>query len=232
MTRMIAMVAVLAMAWPATAETLESVEKRLVEAFSKHKSVVADMTVQMVTGGTMEGELLGKFEYVNTDGKERTRQDLIMQMQIGGQTATQEMQSLFDGKYHYSFMEMGGQQIVRKQMRDSLQGRIGGKSMFEGMRKEYKIELLPKAVVDGKETVVIQTTRLRPDPQTPYKFKLFFNEKLGVIVRLRGENDTGQAIMTGTFTNVKIGVKLDPKRFEFVLPENAQLIDMTVKPGG
>ena len=164
MTRL-ACFAILAIVTTASAETLESVEKKLTEKFQKLTSLSADMKMTMQMAPGMNAESTGTMEFMLHDGKERFRSEIKMSMSHGGQTMESHMVSTFDGENAYTINEMMGQKQVIRTKPSQMAGRAGGKALWTDLKRENALKLLPDEKVDGVPTYVIQGTPKQPRPQ-------------------------------------------------------------------
>ena len=210
------------------ADTLESVEKKITEQWSKLKSLSAKTTMDMnMQGMSMKSE--GTIEYMTRDGKELFRMDMTMKQSMGGQEMDGSMYTIADGQFVYAVTEMMGQKMAMKQKPDAFQGAVGGKQMFEDMRKNNELKLLPDEKVDGQGTFVIEA-KPKPTGPKPYSHsKMFFAKDTGIMVKMVGVGADGQEVMTMKVSDVKRDAKIDADRFVFKAPDGVQVMDMTAR---
>ncbi len=223
----ITIVVILACVSFASAETLESVEKTLVEKFKAYKSLSADvaMTVQISPG--MGGEGKGTMEFLRDDGQEMVRTEIIMKMNFGGQLMESHTASFFDGTDAYTIIETMGQKQVMKMPASQAQGRSGGKAFFTDLKRENELRLLPEETIDGIKVYVIEAKPKKPTPQAPGLTKFYFDKDKGFMGKMISWDAGGKTMVSLTMANVKINPKLDASRFVFKAPKGVKITDMT-----
>jgi len=215
-------------------ETLESVEKKITEKWDKVESMSSKMTIttNMTTEGMKaESKGSGTFEYITKDGKELQRHEMKMTVSYGG-SMTMESSTLMisDGVFLYTLAEtMGHKSAVKTRMEDSNFSGSGSKARFQQLKKESNLKLLADEKIGGKDAWVIEASAKTPTPGTPFKMKMYFLKDTGAIAKTVGVDGAGVTVMTLSFTDVKINVKIDPSRFVFKAPAGVQVIDMTGK---
>jgi outer membrane lipoprotein-sorting protein len=176
-------------------------------------------------GMSMKSE--GTIEYLIQDGKELFRMDMTMKQSMGGQEMDGSMSTIADGQFVYAVTEMMGQKMAMKQKPDSFQGAVGGKQMFEDMKKSNELKLLPDEKVDGQATFVIEATPKSAGPRPYANSKMFFAKDSGIMVKMVGVDTGGNEVMTMKVSDVKRDPKIDADRFVFKAPEGVQVMDMT-----
>jgi outer membrane lipoprotein-sorting protein len=224
----------LVIAAPALAQSLDDVEKKIVEAADKVKSFTADMTMEseMQQGGrTMAHRGKGTIEVVRRGDKmlSRMEQKITMDTGAGGQKMEVSTLTVIDEEYMYMLTEQFGQKMAMKRKPDPGQMRFAGKSMFEELRKEHDLKLLPEAQVEGRDAYVIEAT---PKNQTGPVAKQvsYFDKQTGLVLKMAALDAAGKAMHTTTFSNYKTNVEIDPDHFKFKAPEGVQIMDMTNMP--
>jgi outer membrane lipoprotein-sorting protein len=213
-------------------DTLEAVEKKLVDSWSKIESMTAKLTlsVEMDTGdtkGTTKGE--GVIEYMTKDGKTMFRNDMKMTQSMPPTPETQSSTStVFDGDFIYMLQESMGQKMAFKsKAEEGGYGKPGGKEMFENLRQQNELKLLPDEKVDGKDVYVIEATAKTPTPTGPTTMNVYFHKDTGMMVKMVGIDKSGKAMLTMTYSDMKINPKISPDRFVFKAPEGVTVMDMT-----
>ena len=207
-------------------ETLESVEKKIIEQWSKLKSMSAKTTMEMTMQG-MSMKSDGTTEYLNDQGKEKYRMDMKMEQSFGDQKMEGSVSTISDGTFVYNLNDMMGQKMAMKQKADSLQGAPGGRQMFDNMKKNSELTLLPDEKIDGQAAYVIESKPKSPGPQPMSKSKMYFAKDSGIMIKMVGLDAEGKAIMTMNVKDVKLNPKISPDRFVFKAPEGVQVMDMT-----
>ena len=222
----------LAVALPALAQDLDSVEKRIVQAAEKVKSFTADMTMagqMQQMGKTMTSSGKGTIEAMRKGDKMLARMEQNMTMETGGQKMEISTLTVIDEEYMYILTERLGQKMAMKRKSDAAQMQFAGKGMLEDLHKEHDLKLLPEMRVDDREAYVIEAT---PKNQAgAVEKQLFcFDKQTGMLLKMQGLAGGGQPAFTTTFTNFKINPEIKPDRFKFKAPEGVQVMDMTNMP--
>ena len=208
------------------AETLESVEKQIIARWSKLTSLTAKTTMVMnMQGMSMTSE--GTIECMKRGDKELLRMEMTMKQSMGGQSKDTAMSVIMDGEYVYNMTEMMGHKRAMKQKPDSFRGAVGGKRVFEDLKREHELKLLPDEKVDGQAVFVIKATPKGAKPKPYTNSKNFFAKDTGIMVKMIGVDAGGNEVMTMTVSDVKRNPEIDPDRFVFKAPEGVQVMDVT-----
>ena len=221
---------------PADDPEVTKVVDLLLAKWNDHKSMSADLNIDMVAdqgGRELVVKGTGRCEIQRTDDGEKVRFELIQNMKMGEGDSAMEMERKLittdNGKVVYTMVEQMGQKQVVK----SVPGRqnipkFGGEHMFEALRAENKLALLPEDKVGDQEVYVIEATPKRPDPSMQItKSVLYFSKDSGAMLRMESFDPTGKKVQTITFDNVQMNLDLAADRFEFEVPEGVQVIDQT-----
>jgi len=228
-----ALAGVLLVCAAATAEDLESVQKRIISAFDKHKSMTAK--VQVATqhdAGEVKVEAKGEgtVEWSRSGDKFCVRQELALTMlqKFGEQENRVETKSLtiVDGEAAYNLSEIMGQQMAVKTNVDPRQ--TGDpKAMFAQLAKDNELKLLPDEEVNGRKTFVISATPKEKSPGAPARQVYCFDQDCGLVIKTVAFNDKDQPMMSMTYSDIKLDVSIDPERFKFKAPAGVDVIDQT-----
>ena len=235
MTRCLGLLAVAAVfcASPlaAAGDDLPNVEKKIIEAWSKHKSVRARLTAttHAVNGiFVTDGKGEGTFEFVRKDGKLYSRMELTSKLvrQTGDNKKEfgQRMLVVVDGEFAYTFSEFGGRKTARK---TSIGPKMTGdpKALFAQQRETHALRLLPEQTVDGHKTYVIEAAP--KGGSALRKTVFFFRQDIGLMVRMVMYDQTGTPMTTMTYSDIKLNTDIKPERFVFEAPEGVTVIDLT-----
>lgn len=215
-------------------DELETVEKKIIAAWQKHKSMTADAKLvgRMNMGGAaavVQGQ--GTYEVVKKGEATLLRMECTNQTvtTIGDQQHAIEQQIIMinDGKYIYSLIDAMGQKVAVKAKVDP-QRSIEPKALFDALHKDFELKLLPEETIDGKKVYVIEGT-LREKGALPVSKMLCCFRHDGVLVKQITHGVDGQPMQTTTFRNIRLDVELDPQRFVFRPPEGVQVMDMTAQ---
>jgi len=219
----------------ALADDLEAVEKRIVEAWGKHKSMTAkittvnhvqagDMTIDAKGEGTLETSRQGDKQFIRMELKN------TMVRKTGEQETKMDQPTtlIADGEFAYTTNEAMGKPMVVKTKIDSM---MTGepKALLEQFRKQYELKLMPEETLDGRKVFVIAGTPKEKAtmPGMPVKMVLNFDQEHGVLLKVAGLAEDGKPVSTMAYSDVKFDVKLDPDRFKFKVPEGVEVMDRT-----
>ena len=134
-----------------------------------------------------------------------------------------------DGEVTHTLMERMGQKVCVKAKAEAQS--LAGEAMFKALREQHNLTLADDEEVNGEKCWVIQATPKTPGrPGEPAKVAYYFRQKDCATVQMLGYDADGNTMMTATFSEIKFDEKLDPKRFEFKVPEGVQVMDMTNRP--
>ena len=207
-------------------EKLAAVEKDLSKVWDRLKSMTADMEMNVVKAGTST-KMKGAVEFVNKPDKELFRMEMTLETDLAGQKMEGTVTTVYDGEFIYIVNEMMGQKMAVKQKPGAMVQSPAGKHMFEGLKENYELKVLPGEKVDGKDAFVIEAAPKGMAPQPVAKMKLFLVKENGIMVKVLGYDTAGSEIMTMTYDNIKINPKIDESRFVFKAPDGVQVMDMT-----
>jgi outer membrane lipoprotein-sorting protein len=217
----------------ALAEDLADVEKKISDAWEKHSSMSAKVSVvgnvKMEEGETKTtGQ--GTYEMLRKDGKDliRTEMTTAIVSTIAGQEMKTEQKSLtiVESDFAYSLAEVMGQKMATKTAVTE-QHASDPANVFRTLREQFTLKLLPSETVDGQETWVVEATpKDTSQAGGPGRIVIWFRHD-GAIAKQVTYDAAGKPLMTVTYSDLKFDVKLDPERFVFKLPDGVQLMDMT-----
>lgn len=221
-------------------DTLESVEKAIVEKVKQIKSLEAKMVsiMEMEMGGMHNrAETQGTYEFVRDGDKLKFRTDMKFNqvMKQGDQEQKNEgtgMQ-IYDGEYTWSLNEMMGQKMAQKMKASSAD--LMPESMLKTVRENHDLKLLPSEKVEGHDTWLLEATPKAQSGGTEGgRIHMFFDKNTGLIVKQVVFDPSGKPMSTTTFTDMKVNGNISPDRFVFKAPEGVEVMDMTAaeQPGG
>lgn len=219
---------------PAAADKIADVEKALTAANQKLQSVSAKMKgvqdLDLGGGNSMKAEHHGTFEWLRQADTVMYRIDLFSTtvQNIGGQETTTEAPTVMmsDGKFSYSLVEHAGQQAAYKfEAGPTERGEI--KYIFEAMRSESTLKVLPDEKSAGYDCYVIEATAQGPEAASTVRQVHYFAKDLGLDIKTVGYDPAGKVIFTTETFDINKNVKIDPDRFVFRAPPGVQVIDRT-----
>ncbi|MCH8966553.1 MAG: hypothetical protein IID43_02655 [Planctomycetes bacterium] len=235
--RLAGMGLVLMMASVATAaDTVESVQKRIVEQWEKLSSMSAKLVMTSSTTNasmTMTTMAEGTFEYMKKGDQKSYRTDMKITMlhETGGKQQKNESTTCMidDGTSLYSLSTVPNLPQPSATKTKSRPGGLGGSSqaMFDRLHEKNTLKLLPEASVDGQVCYVIEATAKKESSPQLAKALNYFRKNDGVVAKSVGFDGTGKQILMMTYSDIQINSTIDPQRFVFEAPQGVQVMDMT-----
>lgn len=216
------------------ADSLEDVEKKLVEAHSKMKSYTSKTkTVQsfdMGQGNKMSSDVGGIVEWKRDGDKQKFRTEMkgTTTTSMGGTDNKMDISVMMvsDGDFLYSLSEQMGQKMATKQKPDtSMTG--DPKKLFEKIRSDNDVKVLADEKVDGTSCVVLEVIPKNAADVPVAKSVMYFSKETGINVKVVGKDKDGKDVFTNTSTDIKLNVDIPNDRFVFKAPEGVQVMDMT-----
>ena len=216
------------------ADSIEDVEKKLVEAHSKMKSYTSKTkTVQnfdMGQGNKMSSDYGGNIEWKRDGEKQMFRTEMkgTTTQSMGGTDNKMEVSVLMisDGSFLYTLSEQMGQKMATKQKPDTAM--TGDpKKLFEKIHSDNTIKMLPDEKVDGVSTVVFEVIPKDTSASPVAKSIMYFAKDTGINIKVVGKDKDGKDVFTNTSTDIKLNTEIASDRFVFKAPEGVQVMDMT-----
>jgi len=217
-------------------EKLDAIEKEIATKWKSVNSMTAkmEMIMEMDQGGMkMKNTIKATVEYLRKGEKMLSRMDGQAErvMDMGGQknTMTTPMLTVTDGEFTHMLFEQMGQKMCVKTKAD--EDTLAGEAMFKMFRENYNLTVADDEEINGDKCWVVNATpKEAGKPGQPAKMVYYFRQKDGATIQWLGYDPSGKQVMTTTYTDVKFNEKLDPKRFEFQVPEGVQVMDQTGAP--
>jgi outer membrane lipoprotein-sorting protein len=233
MHRWIVALVVLLFAVPSSAKTLEEVEKAVIEAMGKHKSIRCKVGMfQHVDTGMLKSKTVahGTFETKKySEDKYRSRVELkgAMKMEVMGkaQKQTMEMLAIDDGQHQYTLMVTGQKRTAIKGRRDP-NNVFGGKQFFELQREKSTLKLLPDEKVGDADCYVIESKLKQPIPMFS-RSVTYIDKKTGITRKMIAYDKLETEMMTAQTSDIRLNVDVPDDRFVFKVPKGVILRDMT-----
>lgn len=224
---------VLACAVPSSAKTLEEVEKAVVEAMERHKSIRGGVEmIQNVDTSILKSKTSarGAFEMKKyPEGTYRSRIEMKgkMSMDVMGTVQEQpmEMLAIDDGQYQHTLMVTGQRSHAIKGRRDP-NNVFGGKQFFELQREKSTLKLLPDERIDDADCYVIEATPKQPLPMFA-RVVTYIQKQTGVARKMSIFDKQGKETMTIKTSDIRLDVDIPDERFVFKVPKGVIMQDMT-----
>ncbi len=221
------------------ADTLASVEKKIVEQTAKCRSV--DMTSRQTSqassaGISMVTQMDNRFECARMpDDKVMSRQESTVKRTIrlaGRPDHTEQGTTLVicDSRYIYVLTHASDQQTATK---SRVKSRIeadpfDARSSFEHLHKYYDLKLLPDTTLDGRDTYVIEATLKKGGTAGMFaRVVTYYDKQTGLPLKSVSYDEAGKTRQTLVVTAIKANVDIPAKRFIFKTPPGVELLDMT-----
>ncbi len=226
------------LAAPALADTLDEIEKKLVESNAKLKSYSAKTTMSQDMsfgeGMQMKSNSTGTVEWARRDGKEMFRTDLSgSQTQIMGEQKMESQQTttmICDGDYFYTLSDQGGQKHAMKQKAEQNMS-FDAKSMMQMLRDDYHLEAKGDEKVDGHDCAVIEARPKDPQNNPVTRQLLYFMKETGINLKLVCFDAGGKTVLTTGLSDVKLNTEIPADRFVFKAPEGVEVMDLSQMGG-
>ena len=218
------------------AETMDEVEKKLMEAHARLQSYTARLkhveNVPLTGTDFMASDVDGTIEW------KRKGETILYRLEIRG-TSTQKFGAneqkseqtstlVSDGKFFYTFAEQMGQKRFIKQKADtSIIGDI--RSVLDTVRADNHFKLAADDKVDGADCYVIEvTSNIPPSDDNPiHKTLIYFRKDIGLNVRVLSRNKDGKDVYDNTLLQLKKDVSIDASRFVLHAPSDVEITDLT-----
>jgi outer membrane lipoprotein-sorting protein len=216
------------------ADSIEDVEKKLIEAHSKMKSYTCKTKMvqnfDMGQGNKMSSDFNGNFEWKRDGEKQMFRTEMkgTTTTSMGGTDNKTEVNVLMvsDGSFLHTLSEQMGQKMATKQKPDTTM--TGDpKKLFEKFRTENTVKLLPEEKVDGVSAVVLEVVPKDASASPVAKSVMYFAKDTGINIKMVGKDKDGKEVLTTSSTDIKMNTELANDRFVFKAPEGVQVMDMT-----
>lgn len=225
----------------AAADTIESVEKEILEKLAKYTScqgkshVVQDMQtpdMKFKTEGqsTFECSKKGDKWLYRSEGKSKS----VTVIQGQEQKSDAYTLSICDGEHIYTYSEADGQKTAMKMAMTTPFSMLPDKSYFDNMRKDYDLKLVGDESVDGRNTWVIEAaskSAASAQPGSITTMALYFDKETGMTLKVVGKDTAGKVVMTSTTSDFKVNPQIADDRFVFKAPEGVEVMDMTQMGG-
>lgn len=236
---LVSVLVVLASTVVASAETLESVEKKIAQLADKCRSVemTSRETAEMSGNGiTMVTVTDSRFQCVRKGGaKVLARQESKVKRTIKmakqrDQTEEGTTLVICDGQFIYVLTHAEDQQTATKSSANdqSDMNPLDAKASFERLHKQYSLKLLPDAAVDGKDAYVIEASGGKKDaPELFARVVTYFDKKTGLPLKSVCYDKSGKTLQTLVVSDIKSNIDIPQDRFVFKAPAGVQVLDMT-----
>lgn len=215
----------------AMADDLDTVEKKLVEAFRKHRSATAK--IAMTSHSEMPGMVIdvageGTLEMTRRGDQTLLRLEMktTMTHKMGDDANKMEQETLtvVDGEAAYVLTEMMGQKMAMKSKVDP-QMTGDPQALFAHLRKDHTLKLLPEETLAGRKTYVIEVVPKAKSEGAPGKQVYYFDQDSAFMAKMVAYGADDKPMTTMTYSDLKLDVSIDPDRFKFKAPPGVQIME-------
>ena len=222
------------LAHPACAETLEEVEKQLIENHNKLKSCitktrVVDHVDSVVDGTRTKTETECTVKWMRKGDKVLYRAECEgagTQTVNGKETkiSATGFTVVSDGDVLYTLLERDGRKKVGKGKPDP---GAGGdpKWMFATFKRDYTLKLLADEKIENQDCFVIELTPKHPGDGEKGKTVEYFRKDLALLVKWVDHDKNDNPTVTKTTTVVSFNIDIPSDVFK--VPEGTEVMDMT-----
>ena len=233
-------ICVLLVSFVANAEDLKSVEAKIVSLNEKVDSytgiIEIDQNIKygemhMTTKGT------GTIECMKKGDTFLYRMDNTLKINVAGNSMEQKMLMVFDGENIFIQTTGMGQTNAMKMKSDAKSGIMAGvgESLFKELKEVYNIRLLPEESVDGKTAYVFELdmkdkAEAADMPGGMGKSKLYISKDTGIQLKVVMHDAEGNPVITTSYKDIKLNVKLAPEHFNYSPPAGVTVMDMSNSP--
>lgn len=219
------------------AETIESVEKKIIQQVDKCKSsqlvtrVTADISsgdTSMTTLDDIRSESLRKADKTlwRVEAKIKRVTKVGKQLQ---QTEEGTRLMIYDGQHIFTLTQADDQKTATKSAPNKQDSNpFDIKSNFDEIHKHCTLKLLPDAAVEGRDCYVIEAVRNKQDDaDMPARFVTYYDKKTGLPMKSVNYDASGKILETMTVSDIKVNVDIPADRFVFKAPAGVPVLDMT-----
>jgi len=234
------LLAVSAIAASSSAETLESVQRKLQEKVAGYKTIQfrSQMRAETSQGGVMVTSWLQQVtEFLKEGDKVLSRIESKSERveKAGDQSAKMEssLLEISDGQHDYALLEAQGAIRATKRTANTTNRFTPFDPMrgFKMMEENIEMRLLPDETIDGQETFVIEMKPRSGSANLPAGRSLVYYDKAtGINVRSITYDMRGKLTTTTVNTDIKIDAPIARDRFAFKPPPGVEVTDLTNVP--
>ncbi len=211
-------------------ETLEDVEKKLIELNAKIKTLSARITSGYeisdggkknvsATRGTYEFAIFNNTQYTRTDT--RTTRTIV----APGKNATIESAKLevSDGNATFVLEEIPGDKFVTK-----TPVTLRPANPLQSLREKFAIVLLPDESIDGQPCWVIEAQPRKdlPAMKAGNRSRHWYRKSDGVLAKSEFYSGDGAIALARSYHDIKVNAPIAPERFTFTPPADAKIYDV------
>ncbi len=215
-------------------ETVEAVQKKILELAPKLKSLTGKITINF-DGRSEEdwikGQTKGTIEYMVQEGKTLYRMELKSKTTTvsskSESTKDESVTIICDGRYVYNVGVENGQKTAHKRRIDPVQSSIPSQEFFDVLNLAFVVKMLPDAEIDGQAVWAMQSNPRTAEPNPTPKTLSFFRKDIPFMVKTVNYDLNDNVIQATTISDVKINVSIKPERFAYTPDADTKVKDFT-----
>lgn len=217
------------------AETLDDVEKKILDKWKERKSVKAEFTmeVEIFTGPYRTASTTtGTIEYLRKGDKNLFRQEshTSQSHDMEGEHMLDQQQDVTmvgDGDVVYTMSESEHGRSIVKSRQTPANVIIDSQAVLRKIRRVYNLKLLGSGE-EHKNVYIIEATPKRvASPKQGTRVIRHFDKKTGLMTKRISFDKDDRPRSTLTIHHIKVDLDIAPERFKFVVPEGAIVKDNT-----
>jgi outer membrane lipoprotein-sorting protein len=218
-------------------DRLAKVEKAILEAWSKHRSIGArvETTSRMATeDGGMASQGVGTFEYLRNGRRGMVRLEINATVTRPGKDPdaklSQSSVTVDDGKHVHALMTFAGRvRALRAESGGEMALTVDG--VLAEMRRSAEVSVMPDGKVDNKPVYCLKAVpKKQPTPgySPSIRYKLYwFYQDSGMFAKFEAHDTVGEITQTTTYTDIRSDIDVSPDRFKLEIPDGVEVTDLT-----
>lgn len=220
-------------AWAAGEQTLEDVERQLVERAGRLRSV----QYRLRESAQRKGEL--GLTHTHTEGVVEVQRDgdlVRFRIEIENETtATVEgrqqqiqnaIESVCDGRFVSTLQDQGGVRRAFRSPYTPQMNPLDPANVFAGLRRNFDLRLVGEGQAGEQPAWIIDATLRLPDVEPIVKRRLYLARDTGIVLRTVGYDAADEPVMESNVTGLRIDAPIPAERFVFRPPPGIEVIDL------
>lgn len=214
-------------------DTIESIEKAVVEQWDKLTSVCASLALNADFPMNIVASLISKKEpdpankavgklvingpvdYQKKDGKVASRLELNAALNEALKARALFVSDGTNANLEYEYFG----KVETKKIEQADMAPPGGKALFDYLKQEFNLAAQPAEKVNDKDAYVLDATLKTPDPSIPIsKLRFYFAKDSGVLLKGIVYNAENAPFATLLVNDIKLNTPIPDDRFKYTPP--------------
>ncbi|HNR31220.1 MAG TPA: hypothetical protein PKI11_10045 [Candidatus Hydrogenedentes bacterium] len=210
----------------AHAAAFEEVEADILDAWSKVRTLKADLALETMIEEESTMTATGDVTMLVVGDAAKYRQRITMKIE-GPMALDMTMDSVYDGQELYIVNEVLGQKTLLKTQPGAGEDipPPGGKILLDRVKEDFTVSVGEDRKVGAARCYVLECVPKNP-AEGIARLLVFMNKKTGVAAGMEIYPEVGAPIMV-RYTNVRINSDVDPAQFVFTAPEGVAIAEET-----